>query len=221
LQQKTCLTFGWLPRADVSATEVTLDPMGHPRFNLVTQQGQIAIHLPLLGKHNVSNALACAAAALAVGLPLTAIKQGLESVTAVTKRLVEHVKNQVRIIDDTYNANPASVSAAIDVLQATPSAQKILVLGKMGELGVDAEKFHAQIGSYAKKAGIDLLYACGDLTLNAVNAFGDNGFYYATQEELTAAVQEKITAGVTILVKGSRSASMEKVVQALLPIVEN
>jgi len=120
-----------------------------------------------------------------------------------------------RVIDDTYNANPLSVSAAIDVLAAMPG-NTVLVLGDMAELGEDAKQLHSEIGSKAKNAGIKVLYATGKYSVSTVKAFGDNGFWFQNKNELTNALKEKLTASDVVLIKGSRSAVMEEVVEQIL-----
>ncbi len=180
--------------------------------------GQARIQLNLLGEHNVANALAAAAAAHALGVPLVDIQRGLENLQPVKGRAVAQLTaNGVRVIDDSYNANPASICAAIDIL-AGFSGRTVLVLGDMGELGAWAEPAHREVGAYA--AGrVDALYAVGPLMAHAVAAFGDTGRHFADQASLIEALSIEALGAeqgdTTILIKGSRSAAMEKVVAAL------
>jgi UDP-N-acetylmuramoyl-tripeptide--D-alanyl-D-alanine ligase len=199
--------------ADFYAREVQRDPRGCPAFTLHCGAGQARVQLNLLGEHNVTNALAAAAAAHALAVPLLAIKQGLEALLPVKGRGVAHLAcNGARVIDDTYNANPASICAAIDVL-AGFNGRKVLVLGDIGELGAWSEQGHRQVGAYAC-GKVDALYAVGPQMLHAVQAFGVNAQHFADQSALIAALTAE-SGDVSILIKGSRSAAMEKVVAAL------
>src|SRR3990167_3819924 len=199
--------------ADVYASELARDARGCSAFTLHCASGQARIQLNLLGEHNVANALAAAAAAQALGLAPAAIKAGLESLQPVKGRAVAQIAaNGLRVIDDSYNANPASVCAAIDILTGFPG-RRVLVLGDIGELGEWAEQGHRQVGSYA--AGkVDALYAVGPLTAYAVAEFGAAARHFADQAGLIAALQGE-RGDTTLLIKGSRSAAMEKVVAAL------
>jgi UDP-N-acetylmuramoyl-tripeptide--D-alanyl-D-alanine ligase len=187
---------------------------------LAVSQGVAEFNLPVAGVHNVRNALAAAAAALAMGVPLTAITAGLTAFGGVKGRLQHKAGlNGALVIDDTYNANPASMKAAIDVLAARPG-EKLLVLGDMGELGTDAAKLHAEIGRYAQQAGTDALFVLGDLSHEMVAAFGDHGDksrarHYATPEALAADLTQRMSASATVLVKGSRFMRMERVVNLI------
>ena len=203
--------------ADVYASELTRDARGCSAFALHCAGGQARIQLNLLGEHNVANALAAAAAALALGITPAAIKAGLESLQPVKGRAVAQIAaSGLRVIDDSYNANPASVCAAIDILAGFPG-RRVLVLGDIGELGEWAEQSHRQVGSYAV-GKVDALYAVGPLTAHAVAEFGAAARHFADQASLIAAllVEKSSEQGdTTLLIKGSRSAAMEKVVAAL------
>lgn len=188
-------------------------------FTVRTAAGDRAVRLPLAGRHNVGNALAAAAAAMAAGASLDDVVAGLAAMRPVGGRLELKINAAgVRIIDDTYNANPSSVAAAIDVL-ASAGATRILVLGDMAELGAQGERLHEQIGSRARAAGVEHLYATGVLSRSAVAAFGAGARHFASQaglaEALVADLARLSGATVTVLVKGSRSARMEGVVGAL------
>ncbi|WLH69408.1 UDP-N-acetylmuramoyl-tripeptide--D-alanyl-D-alanine ligase [Pseudomonas sp. FP2309] len=210
------LTFAVLnAAADFHASDISVDARGCPSFTLHTPQGSEQVQLNLLGHHNVANALAAAAAAYALGVSLFGIATGLGAVQPVKGRTVAQLAtNGMRVIDDTYNANPSSINAAVDLLKGF-DGRKVLVLGDIGELGDWAEQGHREVGAYA--AGkVDALYAVGTNMAHAVNAFGPGAQHFATQAELiqalTAAEHDTHT---TILIKGSRSAVMENVVAAL------
>lgn len=209
------LTFSACQTADVMATDIRADRLQQYSFCLSHQQEIISISLPLIGKHNVMNALAAAACALAVGVDLGAIKCGLESVRAVAGRMqVKTGKVGGCVIDDTYNANPASVRAAIDAL-AGMAGKKILVLGAMAELGELSVPMHDEIGAYAKQQGIDILLATGDAMRHGVMGFGEGAYWFADKTALTQACIDAATQETIFLVKGSRSETMENVVEKL------
>jgi UDP-N-acetylmuramoyl-tripeptide--D-alanyl-D-alanine ligase len=203
--------------ADVYASELARDARGCSAFTLHCASGQARIQLNLLGEHNVANALAASAAALVLGIAPAAIKAGLERLQPVKGRAVAQIAaNGLRVIDDSYNANPTSVCAAIDILAGFPG-RRVLVLGDIGELGAWAEQGHRQVGSYA--AGkVDALYAVGPLMVHAVAEFGAAARHFSDQASLIAALlleQSTEQGDTTLLIKGSRSAAMEKVVAAL------
>ncbi|WP_394561617.1 UDP-N-acetylmuramoyl-tripeptide--D-alanyl-D-alanine ligase [Aquipseudomonas alcaligenes] len=200
--------------ADLHAAELWRDARGCAGFALAGRAGEARIQLNLLGEHSVANALAAAAAAHALGVPLVGIKAGLEALQPVKGRAVADLApNGVRVIDDSYNANPLSMCAAVDILAAF-SGRTVLVLGDMGELGEWAERGHRDVGAHA--AGkVDALYAVGPLMAHAVAAYGANGRHFADQASLIEALRSE-SGDTTILIKGSRSAAMDKVVDALL-----
>lgn len=209
---KNVLTFSMLDeKADVYAR-----PLSGGHYQLVTAQGQAELRLEVPGKHNVMNALAAVAATLSVAVPLKSIVTSLAGFENIQGRLTA-VQSAAgyRIIDDTYNANPLSVSAAIDVLAAMPGST-VIVLGDMAELGEEAKQLHAEIGRKAKAAGVDALYATGSLSRYTVDAFGENGFYFDNKNDLIDVLQRKLTTNDVVLVKGSRSAAMEEVVEQIL-----
>ena len=211
-QQRRCLTFAIKNQADFMAHDTQLNNEGYAHFKLTTPAGRCDISLSVPGLHNVANALAAAAAATAIGVSLDNIQQGLSQVPSVNGRL-RLIKSLAggRLIDDTYNANPASVTAAINFLSQFPG-KKILVLGDMGELGDNAAHYHFEIGEVAKHSGIDLLYTCGTLSYEATKAFGSGAQHFASHLELINALTPQLTDNVNCLVKGSRSAKMEVVV---------
>lgn len=201
------------PTADFYASDLQRDARGCSAFTLHCRQGQAVVQLNLLGEHNVANALAAAAAAAALSVPLVDIKSGLESLQPVKGRAVAQLApNGMRVIDDSYNANPASMCAAVDIL-AGFSGRTVLVLGDMGELGDWAEQGHREVGRHA--AGkVSALYAVGPLMAHAVAEFGAQGRHFADQASLIAALAGE-SGDTTLLIKGSRSAAMENVVAAL------
>lgn len=185
------------------------------RLHLQTPEGSAHATLHLPGQHNVLNALAATAAALAVNVKLQDIALGLESAQGAPGRMqTKSGRNNSCIIDDTYNANPASVQAAIDVLAAC-RGRRVLVLGDLAELGDDTVTLHRRIGAAAAAAGIDALYTVGTLSVHAAAAFSREHQHFANQEELMANLIPMLALGVTVLVKGSRSAHMERVVAAV------
>jgi UDP-N-acetylmuramoyl-tripeptide--D-alanyl-D-alanine ligase len=184
------------------------------RLALATPAGAFEVELPVPGEHNVHNALAAAAAALAVGIAPAAIVAGLGGFVPVAGRGVRHrLAGGALLVDDSYNANPDSVRAAIDLLATLP-APRTLVLGDMGEVGAQGPAFHAEVGAYARARGIDTLLALGTASADSARAF-DGGRHFPTVEALLAAARVAAAGGGTLLVKGSRFMRMERVVQAL------
>ncbi len=189
-------------------------------FRMTTPAGSTPVNLPLPGLHNVKNALAAAAACLAVGIDLAVIKKGLEAVNSVDGRLnIKECGHGLTVIDDSYNANPASVQAALLLLSQLTGKQRVLVLGDMAELGDTAKKLHQEIGIQARELGIDSLYATGKLSHSTVEGFGENGLHFENKEQLLKQLQadltRKLKSEVVVLVKASRSSRLETVVQAL------
>jgi UDP-N-acetylmuramoyl-tripeptide--D-alanyl-D-alanine ligase len=186
--------------------------LGHlsSEIRLRTPAGEGDATLAIPGLHNVRNALAAAACAVAVDIPVTSIAEGLTAFRPYTGRLqVKTARSGATVIDDSYNANPDSVRAAIDILASSP-APTALVLGDMGEVGEKGPEFHREVGEYAREKGVSRLLALGEATRDTVAAFGEGGRHFASVEELVAALK-----GETILVKGSRFMKMERVVAAL------
>lgn len=208
------LRFALSHKADVGA-DIVDQRVDGSHFVLSTPAGDADVHLPLAGRHNIANAMAAASIALALGVPLDTIVEGLEQVPGVAGRLqLEHMPGGWTLIDDSYNANPGSVGAAIDTL-ALAEGERWLVLGDMAELGDNAAALHAGIGERARKHGINRLFAVGPLSASAVKAFGEHGEHFADKAALSAALKQQLHGGVTCLVKGSRSAGMDQVVAAL------
>ncbi len=200
--------------AQVRAASIAAGAAG-TQFTLITPQGSVDIALRLPGRHNVMNALAASALALAAGAQPADIKAGLDGLEAVGGRLHAVAgRGGARVIDDTYNANPASLAAALAVLAAN-AGTRILVLGDMGELGGEASVLHQQAGKQARAAGIDRLYGIGELSRLAVSAFGEGGRHFADHAALAQALLPELGADFTVLIKGSRSSRMERVVEVL------
>lgn len=210
------ITFATEKEAVVSAGAITMQAPMQTHFDLHTPSGSIPITLPLLGQHHVYNALAAASIALACDVPLEAIQAGLASLTPVAGRMqVRAGKSESTVIDDTYNANPGSMTAAIDALSQFPG-QRLFVMGDMGELGEKAAHYHRQVGLYARKKGIDKFLSCGELSAQASEAFGLGGQHYSDQSSLIEAILPELNAELTCVVKGSRSSAMDNVVQAIV-----
>ncbi len=207
------LTFGLKAGADVSAV-CELGPE-RSRLDLRTPAGNALVHLALPGRHNVMNALAAAAVTIALDLPLDLIKAGLERMQPVGGRLqIRAGSGGGRIIDDTYNANPASLAAGLRVLRGF-EGRRWLALGDMAELGEAAAAYHRDVAQLAREAGVERIYATGTLSRTAVEAFGPEGRHFDSQAALIEALRADLAGAVTVLVKGSRSSRMERVVMAL------
>ena len=207
------VTFGLDSHADVMGDVTSVD--GKMLVEVTLPDDRVEIMLGLLGRHNARNALAAAAAAWSMGCTTEQIRTGLEKMKPVHRRLEQITAPfGARLIDDTYNANPASVQAAISVLAAR-SGSRMLVLGDMAELGKDARNFHQTAGRHAREAGIEHLLTTGDLARCAAEEFGSTACHFEKQEYLIAALRELLAPELTVLVKGSLSSHMENVVDAL------
>ncbi len=213
------MSFGLDERADVKAHSVKTEIINHAfatTFELVTAEGGLTVKLKLAGRHNVVNALAATAACMALGIDLQQIKQGLESVKPVTGRLQPLVSRLGNIvIDDTYNANSASLKAGLDVL-AGCEGKHWLVLGAFGELGPDSPRIHEQMGELIKSSGVVRLLAIGSDARNTVKVFGKGAAFFDTPNDLIEALKQELKGDEAILVKGSRAQRMENVVAALV-----
>ena len=215
-----CITFSVDDDcADISASDIEVLESGCCRFTLhifseTSLESQV-VNLAIPGRHSVSNALAAAACAAAAGASIEQIVKGLEATQSPARRLqIKALAQGGQIIDDSYNASPESVRAAIDVL-ASSSGRRVLVLGDMAELGVDAEQLHAELGDYALNAGIDQLYTLGNLSAKASDAF--KGQHFTDLDSLKAPLFNEIERrDLTLLVKGSRSSQMDLVVDMLV-----
>ena len=212
------LSFGQTPPADFSAREVRQgieNGQFVTRFVLVSPGGEREVLLQVGGAHNLSNALAAAAAATAAGASLDDVAQGLGAFRAVAGRL--QLKAGIRnswIIDDSYNANPSSVRAGLDVLRSV-GGSTWLVLGDMAELGDHAVQSHVQIGTYARECGVQRLFAIGPESSRAAEAFGTGAEWFPDAESLIRRLSSEVASGVTLLIKGSRVNRLERVVAAL------
>ncbi len=204
--------FGFDQKAAVSATcELQA---ASALLAVRTPEAVATLNLPVAGEHNARNALAAIAAATAAGATLESCVRALSGFAAVKGRLqIKRSRQGALLIDDTYNANPDSVRAAIDVLARTPG-RKLLVLGDMGEVGDQGRDFHTEIGMYAHERGIDALYGLGELAAHAVRAFGEGARHYAAIETLLVDVGAALGPQATVLVKGSRFMQMERVVRS-------
>jgi UDP-N-acetylmuramoyl-tripeptide--D-alanyl-D-alanine ligase len=206
-------SFGLDRAADVHGNFTEHGPGG--ALHLETPWGALDLTLGAPGRHNARNACAAAAATLAAGVAPAAVKLGLEGFAGVKGRLQRRAgPNGARLIDDSYNANPDSVRAAIDVLGSIPG-KRIFVMGDMGEAGAAAGQFHDEIGGYAKSHGIDRLLCLGELSAAAARNFGAGGQHFARIEDLLKALRGELDEHTTVLVKGSRFMKMERVVGAL------
>ncbi|WP_058835529.1 UDP-N-acetylmuramoyl-tripeptide--D-alanyl-D-alanine ligase [Luteimonas abyssi] len=217
------LRFGIEAAADVRAHGLHADGAG-TRFTLALPDAEVQVDLPLAGRHNVSNALAAATIGWALGADAATIAAALATTAAVAGRQARHrLPGGGLLIDDSYNANPGSMVAAIDTLGAV-AGRRWLVLGDMNELGADARALHTEIGRRARQAGIERLYAVGPLSVDMVDAFGEGARHHPAQAELIEALRADVRAeeaagegaSLSLLIKGSRSSAMERVVSALL-----
>ena len=212
-RDKKILTFGFKSDADVTAT--TQAVADGTQVTLTTPKGQVTFTLHLLGTHNVLNALCATAACLAVGIELEVIAKGLEAMHPVKGRLQwKQGPKGMRVLDDTYNANPTSLGAALNVLAAL-GGNNWLILGDMGELGENAKEMHEEAGRLARRAGIERLLSFGTNASYASDYFGEGGKHFAKAEDLIDTVVREWTGDGAILVKGSRAMQMERFVEAL------
>lgn len=211
-------SFGVRAAADYRATEIeaSVDADGFmTRFALIAPAGRAQIELRLAGMHNVLNATGAAAAAMAAGATLEQVQRGLASMRAVAGRLQFKLARGAWIIDDSYNANPSSMHAAIDVL-VTLAGRRWLVIGDMGELGDHAERSHVELGRYARERGVERLFATGALSALAVESFGAGGEWFPDTAALAGSLEPQLAADVRILIKGSRMNRLERVVDHLV-----
>ncbi|HSN17730.1 MAG TPA: UDP-N-acetylmuramoyl-tripeptide--D-alanyl-D-alanine ligase [Gammaproteobacteria bacterium] len=210
-------SFGFRPTADFHPQPESLrqTASGSWQFRLVSPQGEVDLDVSLPGHHNVANALAAAAAATAAGATLAEVRAGLAEAPVTTGRLVMgEARNGARLIDDTYNANPLSVAAAAE-FAAGLGSPAWMALGDMGELGPSAERLHAETGAKLRALGIERLYGIGPMSKYTVEAFGAGARWFPDVDALVRVLRGELTAEVTLLVKGSRSMRMERVVEAL------
>ena len=216
LENKNTLRFSVTHPAAIYARDITYNAAGCGQFTLVVQEGEARIELQVPGVHNISNALAAAACTHAIGIALPDIATGLRQFCGVAGRMTFlHGKNNALVIDDTYNANLCSSLSAIDVL-AKCNGQRIFVFGDMGELGLLSEQHHHDVGVAARNHGIDVLMTCGIQSEHSARAFGVTAKHYHCQDDLVADLLNQLGEDTTVLVKGSRSSRMEKIVHQLV-----
>jgi len=209
------LTFG-AEQGDIHAENIELQPLSST-FDLVYGTERVRVSLPAAGRHNVANACAAAALALQAGVSFAETAAGLATFGNIKGRLQQKrgIRNAL-ILDDTYNANPDSMKAALDVLAKQP-APRVFVMGDMGELGEDeAPSMHEEIGVYARDLGIEYAYFVGDNSVQAAEKFGGNGLWFADKDPLIQVLAHDLPERASVLVKGSRFMQMEEVVAALL-----
>lgn len=214
IKERNMLTYGLGKPADVFARNIVMSPFS-VQFDLCVRDKQQQVTIEIPGKHTIMNALAAAAAGTAMGISLNNIVKGLAAFQGVPGRL-RRMKgmNGAWIIDDSYNANPGSMNAALDVL-AGCQGKKLFVMGDMAELGEDAALYHEQIGQRAKQQGIESLFAVGSLSQFAVKAFGQGAKSYSDKTLLVDDLKRHLTDQTVVLIKGSRSSGMEVVTHAL------
>ncbi|MHB1949784.1 MAG: UDP-N-acetylmuramoyl-tripeptide--D-alanyl-D-alanine ligase [Gammaproteobacteria bacterium] len=206
------LSFGFNESADIRAINSDNQPI-----TIKTPKGNIEVNLPLLGKHNIANAVAATAVAIALDIDLNAIKMGLEQVQPAPGRMRQYtLSNGTRIIDDTYNANPFSLQAAVNTLAQFPG-ERVLVVGDMKELGPNAKELHFAAGEKIRAAGIEYLFTYGEMSAAATERFGNNAQHFTDRQQLISALQPHLKENTTILIKGSRSMHMEKIVAGIIP----
>jgi len=212
-EARPCMTFGHAPEGDADLRLAGSDwSDGHWQVKAETSAGPMQFRLHIAGRHNVRNGLAAAACALAAGVPLAAVQRGLENFQPVKGRSralgVALAGRTLTLVDDTYNANPDSVRAAIDVLAELPGP-RLLVLGDMGEVGDQGPAFHAEVGAYARERRIEQLFTLGE------QAAAMQGRHFADIDALRSAVLQALADSTSVLVKGSRFMKMERVVEAI------
>ena len=216
LQDKTVWRFS--PQAeecDFTARDIRIAQDG-THFVMKTPRGEAEIVLPLPGRHNIANALAAAALALSVDAPLSAVQQGLKDLQSVPGRLFPvRLSAHQLLLDDSYNANVGSMTAAVQVLSEMPGYQ-VLVAGDMAELGDETERCHREIGEAAREAGIDCVLSCGKFS-HLISESSEVGEHFSDKTALTERLRQLLSehSEITVLIKGSRSAAMEQVVQSL------
>jgi UDP-N-acetylmuramoyl-tripeptide--D-alanyl-D-alanine ligase len=207
------ISFG--EKADVMAQDLAPNENLQYEFTLVTPNGNISLQLSSIGRHNINNALAASAAAIALNIPLEKIKRGLENIPIASQRMAMHrTKQGALLIDDSYNANVLSVPAVMETLASFPG-KRVMVFGDMLEIGPSSREEHYKIGLKAKELKLDAFFAYGNESLEAVKAFGAGGTYFTNQAELIKSLEAVSDDKTVIAVKGSRGMKLEKVVSAL------
>lgn len=215
INNKKFISFGINNKAEIKAENINCSLKEKTNFILKIPDANAEIHLPLFGEHNVMNALAAAGIAFALKIPLEKIKYGLENMAQVKNRMIEqYTKKGALIIDDSYNANPVSMLAAINVLIKF-AGKKIMVVGDMKELGKDEIFYHKELGKQAKKFGIDKLFAVGELTKFAVEAFGECAKFYDDRDKLIDDLKALSDDNTAILIKGSKVNHLWEIVERI------
>ena len=218
-EAKRVTSFGLTKHADVTATYKMESSFSQILVNAFDEKFQINLKIP--GVHNVRNAIAASAICSLLGVPGKNISGGLEKFKSINGRLRKiKLQKNIFLFDDSYNANPDSVKAAIEVL-ASLMGRKIFIMGEMGELGARAEVFHKNIGGFAKEKGIDRLIGVGALAEFAAEEFGNGGMHYKTKHALLKDIGNKLGENCNILIKGSRSAGLDEVVTEIINLCEN
>lgn len=222
LEDKQVIQFSTTQKKDVWAENIELDDFGRAQFDLCYQGLRERVSLPIPGEHNVTNSLVAASLVLPLGVELNVVASGLTNMPQVKGRVnIIEVGSNLTLIDDSYNANPGSVRAAISLLSQI-KGKKILVLGDMAELGEDARVYHQEVGEFAKEKGIDAVYTLGVLSQSASDVFEQPGRHFSTREKLVEQLNQELIEScsnteekITILIKGSRSSRMELLVSEL------
>jgi UDP-N-acetylmuramoyl-tripeptide--D-alanyl-D-alanine ligase len=211
----TCITFGFSPLAEVTAREIKITEGGQTSATVLTPMGTFDLKMGLLGRHNIYNALAATAVAVAYGVPLATIAQALAAVQPADKRLQVYLgHNKAKLIDDCYNGSPVGIMAALEILASCPG-EKIWVFGDMAELGERTAHYHQLVGEKARELGIDQVYAVGEQSLLTLQSFGKGGLHFNSKEDLIEALKPKLHDHMTVLIKGSRSKKLETITEAL------
>ena len=218
-ENRKVVTFGLNKSANINAQEIIEsieENVFVTRFKLLTIDDEIEIKLKLAGKHNVINALAAAASCLTLSIKPSQIKQGLEKLKPVTGRLEPLRSDQGNlIINDTYNANPASMKVALNVL-TQQAKEPWVILGAFGEMGIDSLKIHKEIGELIKSTSVIRLLTIGADAKSASDAFGKGATFFNSQEQLIATLKQELKGEETLLIKGSRTQKLENIVAALI-----
>ncbi len=213
------VTFGQSADATVRIQDVSQELRGTTAklmFDLAYQTEIARVEVGFAGEHNAYNAAAAAAATLQLGLSLEEVCAAISKTRPVSSRMnIREAKSGARVVDDTYNANPASLKAAVQFVTSLPG-ESWLVLGDMGELGDDSAQLHKQAGEMARQAGITRLFTCGDLSKHAVDGFGQGALAFSTKDELAETITKEMHEGLTVLVKASRAMGFEYVVSWLI-----
>lgn len=204
--------------ADITAEKIHTNTQGFPAFTLCTLNSKSTVALNVVGEHNVANALAASSCALALGFDTKSIELGLRQYMGITGRMNVHYVDDYVVVDDTYNASPKSMCAAIDYLSSQRNS--ILILGDMGELGEFASQAHMDVGSYAFQKNIQQFYCVGKFIHDYVKGFGIGAHSFVSQNDLLSFLKTQQLSGTVTLIKGSRSAKMENIVSFLITAAE-